>query len=246
MYNEKSTHKEASVGSTVVLFIIILFVGIFGVLSIVRADYTVDTGGSSTSDSLQVTSFGNANAGCCNVKVAQQFTPTADGQITSINGQFYIANSPAGQIYATIETSDGGSPASPTGTIIGTSNSVTHSTGSYTSTTANNVTFGTPVSVFSGVDYFVVWHSSVAESGSNSFGIASLAATSPQARSYYSGSWNTSAGYQGRMSVTIASSTVASIGTTTIVDNPAQNVFNGVVLFLSFAWFAAWFFAKKR
>jgi len=39
------------------------------------------------------------------------------------------------------------------------------------------------------------------------------------------------------------SSTVAS---TTIVDNPAQNIYNGMVLFLGFLWFTVWFFSKKR
>lgn len=239
-------NKEASVGFVVLTIMIVMF---FGVALVAKADYTISTGGSSYTDSAQVGTFANTNAGCCNLRLGQQFSVATNGEgaITSIEAQLYVFNSPTGQVYVTIETSDGGSPASPTGTILGTSDNISHSTGAYTGTATSTITFSTPVEIEAGQTYFVVFRGTVDNGSSNAFGSAMLAATSPQARSYYSGAWNTSAGYQARMAITVSSSTPeATVSSTTIVDNPAQNVANALLLFLGFMWFTAWFFSKKR
>lgn len=175
--------------------------------SFARADYTINLGGSSTDDNSQFSPFGSTN-GCCAQKIAQEFTTTNAGTINTISSQMWQRGTPAGAVFATIQTSNGGSPADPTGTILGTSNSTSGLTGTLSSTQAVTFTFPGGVAVAAGTTYFVVYDSTVYDSASSViyYGSAVLAATSPQFRSFFSGVWHTSGGTQIRVGVNVTES----------------------------------------
>jgi len=230
-----------------ILFLGLLAMGFASLAAPSRAlAYTISTGLGATSDPLQTGLYGNG--ACCSTITAQEFNTLAAGTVSTIDGQGYLYNSPTGDSYVTIETSDGGSPASPSGSVVATSNNLTIVAGSYTSTSPVTWTFPSPVSLSSATKYFVVWHDTVAETGANAIGNAGTTA-SPQQRSFYSGAWHTSASQQAVMSFEVTESGGGGGGATTTiqyVDNANQDYFMGILAFFMGMTLLLWLFKGRR
>lgn len=137
------TYKIAII-SIVTILLAFLFVYTY----VVHA-YTLTTGSNGVNGGVNLWNASNHQA------VAQTFTTTTSGSLTSFQGYFNKASSPTDTMTATIQTNNAGVPS---GTVLATSNTFTTTDvdPSCLSSTLVTVTFPTPPALSASTQYWIV------------------------------------------------------------------------------------------
>jgi len=199
------------------------------------ADYTIQTG----SDGAYGDSWGYSAA--IAEFVEQPFTTTGAGDVSTIDIKAQSQGAPGNHAYLEIQTDSGGDPS---GTVLGTSDlfNPVGAPGSVIS-----VNFSTPVSLSASTNYHYVFKRDDALSVANYYDVRTGAGPGNDCQVYAAGAWiacySTNPVF-GEVFVVETGPAPVVTATSTSIDNPNQNLFNGFLIFFISMILPLWFFKK--
>jgi len=217
----------------------------------VFADYTIST----VTNSSSLTAVGYTDgAGDDRVSDAQQVITTGAGTVSSIVMSVATAGSPGDNLVMKIYADSGDLPS---GAAIATSNNVSAGVmgsgcpGGNSATRDETFTFSSPVSLSAATKYWFAIERTGALDGTDFYRACGddAGAITPNSFAKYTSSWANSP-QTIRLTADVveggSSGTSTATSTDVTVDNPNQNLFNGVILFMLSFWGVIWFFRKNK
>jgi len=210
-----------------VAIVIALFPGI------VFADYTVTS--TSMTDGIITIASGEWE------RAAQELPITGEGTIQNVEFCLYNSGSPTGDVIMSIQGDSGGNPDGST-----IASATLNATSFDSSHVRRTFSLASPLSMTSSTDYWIVITRSTMDGG----GVVPCGDASAGAGGRgYNGSWNTLSGRDFNISVLVTEGSPTppspSMSTSTPVDNPNQNIFNMIILFMGSMWFVVWSLRKN-
>jgi len=203
----------------------------------VFADYSIDT----NSDMTGLMNFGdNATGG--QEKLAQLFTTAGEGEIDEIQICLRENGTVADNLVMGLYTDNAGSPD----TLVEDVTIVGDIGGSYA---RHTFTFATPVAVAATTNYWVVIGRSGGMDGSHNYAVCGEG-TGSDFMYMRSSAWN-SFGGEMNMAVSVleaggGGSATSTSATSTPVDDPNRDIFNGILLFMVSFFGTVWLFRRPR
>jgi hypothetical protein len=183
--------------------------------------------------------------------IAQSFTPTADGSISSllVNVGYNNNGTPDGDMQISVAEDSSGNP----GTVLGSGTVYTYTLPSDGTTDDHTISLSPAVSVTAGTTYWIVYSCGDATpSGTHPFETGGVTPSESgfSFSKYYPTTW-TSADMTARAVISTVSggtptTTPSTIGTTTVIMDPNRDFFNGILLFMGGMTFMIWLFRKRK